>query len=31
MVLQFLIAIGSVQIGGHLRDIFSEAARFLLL
>jgi len=24
MVIQFLIAIGSVQIGGHLRDIFSE-------
>ena len=30
-MIQFLIAIGSVQIGGHLRDIFSEAARFLLL
>jgi len=29
MVIQFLIAIGSVQIGGHLRDIFSEPARFL--
>jgi len=24
-----LIAIGNVQIGGHLRDILSEPARFL--
>jgi len=29
MMIQFLIAIGNVQIGGHLRDILSEPARFL--